>query len=393
MSAPSLCILYLCEDAGISVFGRKGASTHIREVCRSWLAQGHRIHMVCAEVGPDRDPSLEMEITQIAPLRSRKLGSDLRRLLTNRRFARALPAIARQFKPHVIYERHSLYTGAGLHLARRLGVPHMLEANALLSDEQSHRLRWHRWAARRERAAFEGTDCLITVSPGLSQTCRNWGASPEKIHTLPMAVDPERFLPRAHDPARRSTWGWSPDAIVVGYLGALTGWHRPDLLLEAVSRLREDHPAMRLLFVGGAPKQIADLQRLAAERGLGDRVVFTGAVPHGEVPALLAEFDIGVVPGAHQWSMPTKMMEYWAMSIPLVAPATLNLRSVVEDDRTGLLFTPDDPEALAGALSRALRDAPLRRRLAEEGREQVLREHTWMAHGARLIELCQELVR
>jgi glycosyltransferase involved in cell wall biosynthesis len=385
-------ILYVCQDVGVPVFGRKGASTHIREVIRAWIKMGHQVHLACAVEGPDRDHTMDVSLTVIPPPQAKMLGADLRRVLENRRFARQLPRIASEFRPDLIYERHSLYTRAAPRLARRLGIPHMLEANALLSDEQRDRLHHPGWAARRERLAFECTDCLITVSPGLAAACRNWEIPREKIHTVPMAVDPEHFRPRTRDPERRATWGWSPDHIVVGYLGALTGWHRADLLLQALAPLAEKHPQMRILFVGGAPQHVVSYREMASRLGLDGHAIFTGALPYREVPDVLAEFDIGVVPGAHQWATPTKMFEYGAMGIPLVAPGTENIHAVIDDGHNGALFEPGSEQALGEILDRLLRDEPERRRLSEAGRERVLDRHTWSHHAGQLMRMCQELV-
>ncbi len=385
-------ILYVCQDAGIAVFGRKGASTHIREVCRAWIALGHQVHLVCAVLGPDPDLGMGLPVSTVAPVEGKIIGADIRRVLTNRRFARALPVIVREFQPDIIYERHSLYTGAAPAAARRQGIPHILEANALLSDEQSRRLHFPGWAARREARAFRATDCLITVSPGLAAACGRWGIEPEKVHTLPMAVDPDHFAARPRAAETRAAWGWRPDDIILGYLGALTAWHRPDLLLEAAARLVSAHSTLRLLFIGGAPQHIATYRRAAADHGLGNRVMFTDAVPYAQVPALLAEVDIGVVPGAHEWSTPTKIFEYAAMGIPLVAPATENITAVVEDKRSGLLFSPGDAAALADAVARLIRDENLRREIGDAGRRRVLDRHTWRHHTGELLALCQRLI-
>jgi glycosyltransferase involved in cell wall biosynthesis len=386
-------LLYICQDPGIAVFGRKGASTHIREVCRAWLGLGHQVHLVCVEMGPDVDPSLGLPVSTVPAVRRRILGSDLRRVLLNRRFAQRLPVIARDFAPDLIYERHSLYTGAARGLARRRGVPHLLEANALLSDEQRERLHWPALAARSERRAFQSTDCLITVSPGLAATCAQWGVPAERIHTVPMAVDPAHFSPRPRDVELRAKWGWKPEDVVAGYLGALTAWHQPELLLRAVAPIVARHPELRLLFIGGAPQHVALYTEMAKQLGLGDRAVFTGAMPYTQVPAALAELDIGVVPGVHRWSTPTKMFEYGAMRIALVAPRTENIAAVIDDSATGLLFAPNSAESLGAALDRLLADEPLRRRIAEAAHRRVLERHTWRHHADVLLGLCQELVQ
>lgn len=385
-------ILHLCPDPGIALFGRKGASTHLRELCRAWTAQGHAVHACVCHSGEDAaSPPPPFRVSVVPPVRAKILGADLRHILTARRFAHALPGLAATFRPDVVYERHSLASGAGRALARRRRLPHVLEVNALLSQELAPRLHWPGLAARREHSALRAADALVVVSPGLEAACRALGIPAARLHTLPAAVDPEHFAPRGRDAERRRAWGWQPGDCVIGYLGALTRWHRPDLLVEAFARL-PDRSAARLLFIGGEPQHIPPLRQRATALGLGQAVVFAGSVPHAEVPALLAEVDVAVVPGINAWATPTKMFEYGAMGLPVVAPAEANIAAHLEDGRTALLFAPGDSAALAAALDRLLRDGALRRALGEAWRARVLARHTWAETARRLADLCQSLV-
>ena len=122
------------------------------------------------------------------------------------------------------------------------------------------------------------------------------------------------------------------------------------------------------MFIGDGPELPA--RAATPPQGL-DGVVFTGAVPHEQMPACLAAADIGVAPfdlGAHAplslgfyWS-PLKIFEYMAAGLPVVAPACRpHLRSSSADEREGLLYDP----AIRGARrmrSSALTDPALRQR-------------------------------
>lgn len=380
---------HICQDAGIPVFGRKGASTHIREMCRALHQVGHEVHLVCADLGPDVDRSLGFGMTEIAPARSKKLGQDFRAMVTNWRFKRRLPALAREFRPDVIYQRHSLYTGAATHLARRLGIPHLIEVNAILSRELAHRLHHPGWALKRERAALCSADRVIAVSGHLKRECMELGVAEERIEISPISVDPDHFQPHPRSEERRREWGFAPDDVVVGYLGALTKWHRADLLIDAFSKCESEN--MRLLFIGGADHHIADLKKQADALGIGSRLHFTGSVPYAEVPTLLSEVDIGTLPGLHEWATPTKIFEYWAMGIALVAPRAESVAAVAEEGRTALVFEPGDAQSLANALNRLARDGSLRQRMGEAGREAALANHTWRRSAEQVTAMCREI--
>jgi glycosyltransferase involved in cell wall biosynthesis len=84
---------------------------------------------------------------------------------------------------------------------------------------------------------------------------------------------------------------------------------------------------------------------------------------------------------------PMKLLEYMAMAKPVVAPRLDNVRDIVEHDRTGLLFTPGDVDALAGALQRLAADPALRARLGRSARESIETTRNWRRNAEQVLEL------
>jgi glycosyltransferase involved in cell wall biosynthesis len=171
--------------------------------------------------------------------------------------------------------------------------------------------------------------------------------------------------------------------FVVGWTGVLREWHGLELLLDALTRV----PGARLLIVGDGPAR-ATVEARAAALGMSDRVVVTGRVPHDTVPAYVAAMDVAVV--AHDRTgvaSPMKLLEYMAMAKPVVAPRLDNVRDIVEHDRTGLLFTPGDVDALAGALQRLAADPALRARLGRSARESIETTRNWRRNAEQVLEL------
>jgi glycosyltransferase involved in cell wall biosynthesis len=140
-------------------------------------------------------------------------------------------------------------------------------------------------------------------------------------------------------------------------------------LLEAARRLTDRGLDFELRLVGAGPGEAA-VRSLAAARGLGDRVQFTGAIEHGELLHELAACDVVAI-SSRQEGLPMVALEALSVGAPLVATAVGGVPSIVEDERSGLLVPAGDAVALADALARALGDPALRQRLGAGGRHTV----------------------
>src|SRR5439155_1177000 len=144
---------------------------------------------------------------------------------------------------------------------------------------------------------------------------------------------------------------------------------RLDVLLRAGARLRGRIPGVRVRIVGDGPES-ARLRALSADLGLEETVTFLGEISRS---ALAVEYV-----GADCFCLPTVQegfglvfAEAMAAGLPIVACRTAAVPEVVEDGRTGLLVSPNDPEELARAMERVLANAEVRAELGAAGRRRV----------------------
>ncbi len=202
--------------------------------------------------------------------------------------------------------------------------------------------------------------------------------------------DVRRLDPDRADGARvRRELGIDPDRPVVGdvayfyppqddgpftppfLVGRAVKGH--EVLLRAVPLVLADVPDALFLLVGegwgpGGPEYRQELEALARSLGVAHAVRFTGV--RSDIPDTLAAFDVSV-----QCSLNENLggsIESLMMARPFIASAVGGLVDAVVHERTGLLVSPDDAPALARAIVRLLRDRPLARRLATEGRARAL---------------------
>ena len=375
-------IAYCCADPGVPVFGSKGASLHAQGVLGALASQGHEIELFATRLGGDPPPALaSIGVHPLPPVPRGDVGARERAALrANDALTGGLEA-AGPFD--LVYERYSLWSFAGMEHARSLGVPGVLEVNAPLVEEQAR----HRTLVDRDAAdavadrVFGTASLLVAVSDGVAAYLRRRIELPDKVEVEPNGVDPDRF--RLSGPPRQG------GPFTVGFLGTLKAWHGLEGLVAAFSSLARDDSGARLLVVGDGPERPWLEDELAA-RGLSARARLAGAVAPAEVPALLAEMDVGVAPYPQLpdfYFSPLKVVEYMAAGVAVVASRLGELDQLLGHGEVGLLCPPGDPEALSAALRRLRDDAPLRRRLSAAGRRTVLAERTWDTMVERILAL------
>jgi glycosyltransferase involved in cell wall biosynthesis len=155
-----------------------------------------------------------------------------------------------------------------------------------------------------------------------------------------------------------------PGGQTLIYVGNLISWSGLEPALEALARLAPELPNARLVVVGdGLPAYVERLRRRTKELGLEDRVRFLGQRAPAELPALLAEADVGLAnsePVAfRRYACPLKVLEYMAAGRPVVATRGTEAGDLVERAGAGVAVAYD-VDALTRELERLLRDGELR---------------------------------
>jgi glycosyltransferase involved in cell wall biosynthesis len=150
-------------------------------------------------------------------------------------------------------------------------------------------------------------------------------------------------------------------------------------------------PRLTLDLVGTGELR-EELERLASELGVADRVRFHGGLPENEVAELLATAQLFVAPSVvdrrgQMDGVPVALMEALACGVPTVSTRLSGIPELVRDGETGLLAEPGDPESLAGAIERTLADPAAADARAAAGRKLVEAEFDIRASGARMAEL------
>jgi glycosyltransferase involved in cell wall biosynthesis len=208
---------------------------------------------------------------------------------------------------------------------------------------------------------------------------------PERVRRLPPMVDSSLFDVEPPAGFLSSRHGIAAGSVIL-YAGSFFDNEGVPMLLQAVPRVLARHPEARFLIVGGHPEEALDeLRSQAARLGVEDQVVFAGVAPSLDMPLYFRAARILVAPKTdsvlNRAGVPTKLVEYLASGRPVVISAVGDIPLMVEDGKEAVLVPPDDPVALAEALSALLSDPVRAKDIGERGRDRVRRDYDVPAVG------------
>jgi glycosyltransferase involved in cell wall biosynthesis len=151
-----------------------------------------------------------------------------------------------------------------------------------------------------------------------------------------------------------------------------------EYLVRAAARIRASSPRLAVRVLGAASPPHVGYERevLAEARDLGLDGVVQFVDPGARVPELLPAYDVFVLTSVpRSEGVPTAILEAMTCGLPVVTTEVGGVRELVEDEVTGLVVRPEDPDAIAAAVARLLDDPPLAARLGAEGRRRALERY------------------
>jgi glycosyltransferase involved in cell wall biosynthesis len=365
------------------------ALNHVRQFVDAARALGHDVGVHAMNLAPSAEERAEGQgWMQARRALQRRLGRWLhepKELAWNVRYVQRELAVLADARPDVLLVRDDVLNASCVPVARRLGLPLVLEVNAPVAELELYRDDyWHvPWVGpRMEGWKLRRAQMVTVVSSALrDHLAAQHGLGADRFAVVPNGADVGRFRPDVpRDPALDAAGG-----PVVGFVGSFDRWHGTDLLAHMMLEVARLRPAVRFVLVGDGPGLPAVREAVAP---LDGRVLFTGKVPHDRVPGLVAAFDAGVAPDSGFYMSPLKVIEWMAAGIAVVAPAHDPLREVIDDGVHGLLFEPGCPDGFVASVLRVVDDAALRRSLGVAAAARVRASLTWEENARRVLAAC-----
>lgn len=210
-------------------------------------------------------------------------------------------------------------------------------------------------------------DRLIAVSKSIQHKIADERDSSTPVSLIYNGVDLRRYDHQQPCCTFRGEYGIPQDSPVVGVVARLEPEKGHRTLLMAWPQVLALVPDAWLLVVGEGSEREA-LESLVKSIGVADRVVFAGR--RDDVPAVTAALDVAVLP-SYREAQGLSVLEAMALGRPVVASAVGGIPEMIDDGHTGLLVPAQQPDALAEAIVRLLRDHPLADMLGRRGHDQV----------------------
>lgn len=233
-----------------------------------------------------------------------------------------------------------------------------------------------------ERLATRRARLVVCITEALAQFNREVvGLSPEKLRIVHYGLD-----------APPVAWGppggpdLPDDVPVLVAVCRLVPQKGLDVAIEALALVRRRHADTRLVVLGEGPLR-AELESLARARGVGDAVALAGRV--GDVAWWLRRADVVVHPA--RWEgFGLALLEAMLCAKPIVASRVSSIPEIVAEGETGLLVAPEDPAALAAALTALLDDPARARSFGEAGQARALAEFSVARMADRTLRAYEE---
>jgi len=362
-----------------------GQSRYIYDLWSCLPADDIAIMAPAAEGAESVDAELDCRVVRV-PLRLE--GGHLSKVYKSLQLLRAAWVFCRANNVRAIHCGQVFSTGfAGFGCRFFLGIPYTVYVYGADLLEFRDRFFW----GNALRKILSSAANVIAISEFTRRAVLGCGAVDEQVQIVKPALDLQRFAEPVDRDAVRAKYGWDGRKVVLS-VGRLVERKGQDTVIRALAEVAREVPEV-LYAIGGSGPHRAELEKLAVELGVADRVQFLGFVEEGELAQHYAAADIfsmvsreigesGEVEG-----FGIVYLEANACATPVLGGRSGGVEDAIADGESGMLVDPNDVAALSVCLVRLLGDDALRLELGEKGRRRVFAEFDRRVQARRLWEV------
>jgi glycosyltransferase involved in cell wall biosynthesis len=371
-------------------FAYRGTPFSIQQRLWALSTLGHSVDLLCYHIGADVEiPGVTIHrLPRIPFIKSVEIGfSWVKILLDVLLILRAITMLA--VRRYDLIHAHEEAAYFSIPLARLFGARHIYDMHSSLPRQLAGSPLWRslpfkRLAVMIEHWVIRASDAVISVGADLEEYIHQ--VSPKgahrRIENLPIqtecSLDPDLVT------ELKVKWELASRLSVV-YTGNLEQYQGVELLLQSAAIVRNEHPEVLFLIIGGTPAQVERWQAVARQHNVVDSVRFVGAVPPMQALAYLEAAEILVSPRIEGTSIPLKIYSYLHSGKPIIATDVPAHTELLHDD-ISLLVAPT-AKAFADGISRLATDVELRQRIGSQAQAYVKGRFDFPEYRAKIAEI------
>lgn len=232
-----------------------------------------------------------------------------------------------------------------------------------------------------ETLACDKADLVITITESLKHELIQRGIESEKIHVIPNGVDTDIFKPVLVNRELKSDLGIALNDVVIGYVGSIVDYEGLDLLVDSIQYLVESGMSGFKVLIVGDGVELQSLKEKVSVANLNNYFVFTGRVPHEEVPSYYSVIDICPFPRRGlpvcELVSPLKPFEAMAMGKVVIGSSVKAIAEFIDEGVNGFVHQKDSVEDLAAKLMLAIKDEGFREKIKTSSRAWAVDNRDW----------------
>ncbi|MEX0811441.1 MAG: glycosyltransferase [Chitinophagales bacterium] len=206
----------------------------------------------------------------------------------------------------------------------------------------------------------------------------------KKVEITPFGVDTDVFKKREKPPGNE---------IIIGTVKALEYKYGIDTLLETFELLIKKRPESNFkLYIAGDGSKSEVYKKMAKEKQIVDKVVFSGNIPNHKIPEYISQFDVYLALSRSE-SFGVAIIEAMACEVPVVVSNVGGLPEVVNQGNTGFVVPAENPTAALEAIEKIIEDPNLAKQMGKSARKRVLEKYDWKRNVELMDSIYQDVLR
>lgn len=233
-----------------------------------------------------------------------------------------------------------------------------------------------------QASALSQAKRIATVTGNTDRTMSRWK---QKTVVIPPGVDTDLF---SFSPYPHST----KNLLLISPLSRAYPSKGVDVLLRAMPEIIKSIPETVLNIAGGG--ELTEFYQQMAERNSCARnVSLLGKIPYTDMPKLIADNNIIIIPSIKSEGTPTVILEAFAIGRPVIGTRVGGIPELVQNEVNGYVVPPNNPNELSRCIIKLLHQPDLAAQFGQAGRTQVENNYTWNKITEQYIKLYAEVVQ